>query len=258
MKRYLKKNESGFTLIEVLIVVVLIAILALVALMAINPARQRGKLYDVKRKRDLNQLKGIYDLYYNKNLRFPTGEEVCYDDPVDEGGGMCSCHICGLEQDVGTFRDYLQVLYCDPEYSRKSYLYEYECSAQPGWYKLYSTLSQETTDGGVCTYGVTNRSDQFLDPLTNSCESGNAGGASGGGGGETGGGGGGTGGGGGGSPTATPTPTPISCPADPVPKYCMLGGICNICGTHSNCLNPASCDQPAQLFDDSLCTNRCQ
>ena len=240
--------KSGFTLVEVLIVIALVAILAVIALVALNPTKQRQKLYDVKRKRDLSQLKGLYELYFTKNLRFPTGAEVCYDPPEDIGGGVCQCHICGLEQDVGTFSDTLQVLYCDPEHSRNTYLYQYDCTAQPGWYRLYASLSQEDPEGNACTFGVSNKDDSFLEPYPNSCGTIESGGGEGEGGG---------GGGGGGGPTATPTPTPPACPDDPVPKYCQLGGICNICGTYANCLSASACDQPPVLYSNSLCSDRC-
>jgi len=231
--------EDGFTLIEILVVVALIAILAMMTLMIINPSKQRGKLYDVKRKRDLNQLKGVYELFYAKNLRFPKGEEVCYDSPVPSGAGACSCHVCGLEQDVGTFRDVLQVLYCDPEHSRKTYVYEYDCTDNPDWFKMYAKLSANDSSGSSCSYGVTNRPDEFLEPYPNTCGTGEP-----------------SGGGGNGNGGPTPTPPP-ACPVDPAPKYCRLGGICNICGSLSNCLLPSSCDQPTVLFNDSLCTNKC-
>lgn len=257
MKRQLQKLQTqwkqrfvhtydGFTLIEILIVVAIIAILAVIALFMLNPTQQRYKLYDVQRRRDLSQLKGLYQLFFDQHHRFPTGAEVCFDSPVNEGDGSCSCHICGLEQDVGTFSNFLQKLYCDPEHPRKSYLYQYECTATPGYYKIYATLSQVNPEGGACSFGVTNRQDDFLEPYPNNCET-------------TPGTGSGGGGGGGGGPTATPTPspTPGACPADPVPKYCRLGGICNICGTFANCTTTGACDSPTQLFSDSLCNTAC-
>ena len=143
---------SGFTLIEVLVVVSLIAVLALMTLMILNPSKQRGKLYDIKRKRDLNQIKNVYELFYAKKLRFPTGAEVCYDAPTAIGAGACSCHVCGLEQDVGTFRDVLQVLYCDPEHSRKTYVYEYDCTDNPDWFRMYANLSENNDSQVSCSY----------------------------------------------------------------------------------------------------------
>lgn len=243
-----KGCENGFTLIEILIVVMLMAVLAVIALMLLNPTQLRERLYDVQRKRDLNSLKGLYSIFYDQHFRYPTGEEICYDTPVNDGSGMCSCHICGLESSKNPFTGILHVLYCDPQFPQYSYLYEYDCSPDPLWYRTYAQLSQPQPDGGgYCTYGVTNKSNDFLDPSTFICdEPGSAGGD---------GGSGGTGGGGGTGPTATPTP--MACPSDPVPKYCRLSGICNICGSFSECTAVGACDSPDSLYSDSYCTSSC-
>lgn len=241
---------KGFTLVEILIVIMVIAILALIALMLSNPTRQRQKLYDVKRKRDLNQLKGLYALFYDQNARYPTGEELCYDEPT-VSGATCTCHICGVERDNKVFGQQLQTLYCDPEHPRSSYVYQYACGDYPDWFKIYTHLSIDDTgqipsDDVSCRYGISSKPDSFLEPYSDACGGENQTSS-----------GGGNSGGGGGHPTTAPTPTPVSCPFDPVPKYCKLGGICNICGQFSNCLQPSTCDQPTQLYSNSLCTNSC-
>lgn len=246
------KPKNGFTLIEILIVVAVIAILAIIAIMLINPTKQRQKLYDSQRKRDLNHLKGLYEDYYSQNQTYPRGEDICYDTPVDDAG-VCSCHICGLVRNTGNiFGQLVHVMYCDPEEPKMSYLYEYDCvNAYPQWYKMYAQLSNTTS----CSFGVTNQPNSSLSPYPNSCNS-------------TGGGGGGptstpvppspTPGGGGPSNTPTPAPTLPSCPADPIPKYCLLGPVCNICGDFANCNQPSSCNQPPQLYSNSICTLSCQ
>lgn len=245
------RTDNGFTLVEILIVVVLVAILAVVILLLLNPTQLRERLYDVNRKRDLNNLRGLYEIFHNQHFRYPTGAEICYDTPVNDGSGTCSCHICGLESANNPFTDILQVLYCDPQFPRYSYLYEYDCSPEPLWYRMYAQLSQPEPDGGgYCTYGITNKGNDFLDPSTFACDDpGATGGSSGGSGG--------TGGGGGTGPTATPTPTPMICPADPTPKYCILSGICNICGTFAECNVAGACDSPDSLYSDSYCTSSC-
>jgi prepilin-type N-terminal cleavage/methylation domain-containing protein len=252
-----KKNNSGFTLVEVLVVILLIAIVTVILLLLLNPSQQRHKIWDIDRKRELNQLKVLFENYYFEHLEYPTAEQVCYDEPTIDVNGNCNCHICGLVNDPGTFRSLVALLYCDPEHPRRAYLYQYDCNNPfPLRYKLYTRLSDDPTEGTVsglqCNYGVSNEH-TTIEPFPEGCVLEGEG--------EPGGGGGSGGGGSGGGPTNTPaqpTPTPPPCPDDPVPKYCELGGICNICGNYANCLNPSTCDQPPVLFEDGGCAERCQ
>ncbi|MCA9398037.1 prepilin-type N-terminal cleavage/methylation domain-containing protein [candidate division WWE3 bacterium] len=252
-------QKDGFTLVELLVVVLLIAILSIIALLIINPRNQREKIYDIQRKREIEQLRVIYEQFYATNLRYPYDSEVCYDTPVDNGDGSCSCSLCGLESDPGTFSDILQRLYCDPQHPVREYIYQYDCaSATPGWYKIYASLIEEP--GGrsqyACNYGVTNLLTTDLDPYPNACytgseEAGPTGAPT-------------------GAPTIPPplpsntpaptnTPTPTPGPQCPPagPNYCHQGGICNICGTVANCQTPGSCDNPNVLYLDSACANAC-
>jgi len=241
------RGNSGFTLVEILIVVIIVVILAVIALLLINPTMQRKKLYDSQRKRDLGRLRGLYDDYFLYNLRYPTAQEVCYDDPIEVSAGVCQCNICGLEKDVGTFSPLLHVLYCDPEHPIQQYVYEYDCGgSEPLWYKIYAKLSLNSylgPDGQyTCNFGVSNRDDSFLLPYPFTCEEEPSGG---------------------GGPTSTPGPTspppaPTSTSAPlPTPKYCILSSICNICGTYAQCLQPDACDQPLTLYSNSSCTQIC-
>ncbi|KXK10232.1 MAG: hypothetical protein UZ22_OP11002000877 [Microgenomates bacterium OLB23] len=234
------KKQRGFTLVEILIVVTIIAILAVVALIMFNPARSRFRVWDIERKRELEQLRILFDNYHIEHLSYPTDAQVCYDTAVNDAG-VCSCHICGLERDPGTFASLVQLLYCDPQHGEKDYLYKYDCAnPEPLWYVVYAQLSN--TPGGSealsCNYAVSNDRTK-IEASPAGCT-------------VTGGGG---GGGGGGGPTPTPPP---ACPADPAPKFCIQGAICNNCGDFANCSSAGTCNSPLQLYSEGSCTNACE
>lgn len=62
-------SKSGFTLIEILIVVTIIALLSSVVLVGLQPARTAAR--DVKRMADLNEVRNGLELYFNKCGYYP-------------------------------------------------------------------------------------------------------------------------------------------------------------------------------------------
>lgn len=237
------KKQRGFTLVEILVVIMIIAILAVIALVVFNPARSRYRVWDIERKRELEQLRILFNNYHIENLRYPTDADVCYDTATNDAG-VCSCHICGLERDPGTFASLIQLLYCDPEHGRKDYLYRYDCAnPDPTWYVMYAQLSNIPNGGSelTCNYAVTSDQSKIeSNPAGCTVAGGGGGGA-----------------GGGSSPTNTPTPAP-ACPADPIPKFCFQGAICNNCGDFGNCTSGGTCNSPLQLYSEGTCTNVCE
>jgi len=66
------KQQRGFTIVELLIVIVVIAILALISIVAYNGMQQRSR--DSIRKQDITALEKALELYYiDKNEYPPTG-----------------------------------------------------------------------------------------------------------------------------------------------------------------------------------------
>ena len=63
------KNKSGFTLIEVLIVVSIIGLLSSVVLIGLGGFRTKGA--DTRRIADLHQAQTALELYYSKNSLYP-------------------------------------------------------------------------------------------------------------------------------------------------------------------------------------------
>lgn len=77
------RAESGFTLVELIVVMVIIGILASLIMVNVVGVRQRAR--DGQRLADLKQLQNALQLYYNDNNRYPvTGLGVWYSsEPGD-------------------------------------------------------------------------------------------------------------------------------------------------------------------------------
>lgn len=67
------KKNTGFTLIEIIIVIGILAILSVLILMIVNPLAQFQKANDAKRKEDLSQIQRALEQYYQDNGVYPTG-----------------------------------------------------------------------------------------------------------------------------------------------------------------------------------------
>jgi len=77
-----RKNNEGFTLVELLVVVAIIALLASVVLASINTARAKGR--DAKRFQDMHNMQVALDLYFNVNGSYPP--TTCIPDSWDPSG----------------------------------------------------------------------------------------------------------------------------------------------------------------------------
>lgn len=66
----IKQQESGFTIVELLIVIVVIGILAALVLNTFQGVQARAR--DTERTTDINALHTQYEVYYNDNGYYPT------------------------------------------------------------------------------------------------------------------------------------------------------------------------------------------
>lgn len=70
-----KKGSSGFTLMELLIVIAIIGILVTIVVIAVDPAAILQRSNDTRRRADLNQIKVALQLYFNENNDYPDTTE---------------------------------------------------------------------------------------------------------------------------------------------------------------------------------------
>lgn len=140
----LKKN-SGFTLMELLIIVALIAVIATTVLILLNPMQQINKAKDSQRKHDMDVLRKTFEDYYNDKSCYPKPNEVCYNAKSQYAPSEAIiCNICGNESaplNFSNFSPYLPKLPCDPESPRKEFLYQVDDLVCPKWFRVYSKLN---------------------------------------------------------------------------------------------------------------------
>ncbi len=66
----LKKNNRGFTIVELLIVIVVIGILAALVIVTYNGIQQKAR--DTERKTDIKAVQGQLEAYWANNAKYPT------------------------------------------------------------------------------------------------------------------------------------------------------------------------------------------
>lgn len=86
-----KNKQSGFTLLEILLVVAAIGILAGIVILALNPARQLGATRDAERRVDVNTILNATYQYIIDNNGLPasitsTSTEICRTNAVSCSG----------------------------------------------------------------------------------------------------------------------------------------------------------------------------
>lgn len=105
MKRYV---TSGFTLVELLIVIALLGAIATIVIAAINPIEQANKARDAKYTADASQLISAVERYYASNSQFPwqTVDSATYDSADVEfsfvNASDINVGLCGANCASGT------------------------------------------------------------------------------------------------------------------------------------------------------------
>ena len=113
---------SGFTLLEILLVVGIIALLAGIVIIAINPARQVAQTRNAERRSDLKQISNAVQQYFIDHLRFPTSTPTTLTEICDTGTSSSSSGIdcSGLADLSYLVPTYLVAIPKDPEGSTLS------------------------------------------------------------------------------------------------------------------------------------------
>jgi general secretion pathway protein G len=132
MKKLLRFDEPGFTLLEILVVSTIIAVLLAAGLASYRPATQKSR--DSKRKADLEQIRSALEMYRADLGEYPTTGSV--------NTTSCSGTI------VNGGNTYMDPVPCDPK-NTGNYVYVYSRTATTT-YTLQATLEVDSSTG-TCT-----------------------------------------------------------------------------------------------------------
>lgn len=110
MKRkmdFKKVRESGFTLVELLIVIALIAILSVAVLATINPIEQSNKAKDSTMQNDAAEVLNAYERYYAAQASYPwidavTGSALTVDSELALNSSMAGFGLCTVSAGVAS------------------------------------------------------------------------------------------------------------------------------------------------------------
>lgn len=148
MKVFFK--PSGFTLIEIVLVIALIGVSATAIITLVDPVTQFKKSNDARRKADLKQLQAAFEIYR-----------------ADQGQYPVSLPSCGSEL-IATGTTYMRKVPCDP---RNTGQFTYTYVGNGTSYTLYTCLENvndkqkdSSNNATYCSGGTTNWSYTVFNP----------------------------------------------------------------------------------------------
>ena len=129
MKQFIKTSQSGFTLIEVMVVVVILGILAAVVVTKVADRPDEAKL--VKVKQDILTLESALNLYKLDNDVYPSSEEgleALVEKPVNARNWKQGGYIARLQNDPWN----TPYQYLSPGENSQIDIYSFGADKQPG------------------------------------------------------------------------------------------------------------------------------
>ena len=125
------RDQKGFTLLELLLVVAGIAILAGIVIIAINPSKQLGETKNAQRRTDVNAvLNSVYQYAIDNNGNLPSGLDAATLTYQVLGTSASGCDtVCGAVTTVAGCLDlssdltptYIVAIPSDPSLSSSTY-----------------------------------------------------------------------------------------------------------------------------------------
>src|SRR4030065_2746270 len=96
-KVYTEQSRSGFTLLEVLLVIAIIAILAAIVIIAINPSKQLAEARNAQRRSDINTiLNAVYQYSIDNKGSIPASITTSITEICKTGVASGTCATSGL------------------------------------------------------------------------------------------------------------------------------------------------------------------
>jgi prepilin-type N-terminal cleavage/methylation domain-containing protein len=122
-------KHSGFTLLEILLVIGIIAVLAGIVIIAINPSKTLATVRNTERKSDLKQIDSALSQYYIDNNEYPTSltsisdlTEICDTGASTSSSELTStCDTAGLINLSELVPTYLTAIPKDPSATTTSH-----------------------------------------------------------------------------------------------------------------------------------------
>jgi prepilin-type N-terminal cleavage/methylation domain-containing protein len=147
------KKDSGFTLIEILIVVALLAILAVAALAALNPVAAQRKTRDAQRLKEMASMQAIIEQFVTDN---PTASLS-----VSSIGGTNTCSGGWMSSDMCNYTNTLPI---DPANKASNYVktdntmtagsLTYFVTATNGNYRICTRLESQANSAKLTSDGT--------------------------------------------------------------------------------------------------------